>query len=469
MTAWASLAGSSAAQTPAAEPLTVKPTIPEPDMGQLPATPGFERAGLRFAAPSRAARLARPLPLRSAAQPPIPSSDTPPVPKPTPSAGAATASPGPDPVTTDPPRMPSFDSAPSGRIWTRVEWLVWAASGQHVPAAITTSPPGTPANFAGIIPNPTTTVLWPQDRANNEFRSGFRLSAGFWIDPSQTMGVEGDFFFLNGSKKGLTVASDAGGNQILARPFFNALTLSESAILAAFPNQSRGALDVRAENWAIGGGVNALFNVSSSPSSRLDFLVGYRYLGVFDEVAFQQDSTVLAPGATFGNRTQVLDLFNTENNFNGGVLGLSAERKSGFWFVGGRASIAFGGVQQIARIDGRTVLTPASGLVNATYQGLYAQATNVGEHEETSFAVVPEFGVRLGAQLTESARLYVGYNWIYLSKVARAGDQVDTRVNTNFLPPGVPPVAGSQVPAFSGFKTTDYWMQGISFGLEITF
>ena len=385
--------------------------------------------------------------------------------------------PTPQPDIYDPyfgPRVPKPKPAhdafhTNGLAWTRLEFLLWSATGQHVPPAITSSPPGTPANFAGIIPNPGTEVLFPRDRTNNEFRGGFRVTSGVWLDDLQEVGLEGDFFFLHNSKKGLTAASDLGGNQILARPFQNALTGVPDAIVVAFPGLSRGVLDVRAENWAAGGGANMLFNMSRDECNSFDFVLGYRYFGVFDEVSIEQDSTALAaqPGVPFATRTQVLDRFNTANHFHGALFGINGERRFGVWFVGSRASVAFGGVKQESIIDGRTVVTPASGLAHATFQGLYAQSTNIGLRERTWFAVLPEVTLRAGVQFSESTRFYFGYNWLYLSSVARAGDQIDTRVNPNLLPGGSG--LGPRYPGFQRLIKSDYWLQGMNFGMEIQF
>ena len=364
---------------------------------------------------------------------------------------------------------PSFNrTIASGRAGTP---RLRAPSGQRVPPAITTSPPGTPANFAGIIPNPGTEVLFPRDRhRTTSSAAASDLDAGYWLDNAQQVGLEGDFFFLHNSKKGLTAASDLGGNQILAqavpeRPHRRGRTPS------SWPSRtSRAARSTcRAENFTAGGGVNMLFNMKADPRNRLDFVLGYRYLGVFDEVSIEQDSTALAarPGVPFATRTQVLDRFNTANNFDGALFGLNGERRFGFWFVGGRTSIAFGGVNEASTIDGRTVITPASGLAHATYQGLYTQASNIGHHERTWFAVLPEVSLRTGVQFSQSTRFYVGYNWLYLSSVARAGDQIDTRVNPNLLPGGTG--TGPQYPGFQRMMKTDFWMQGVNFGMEMRF
>jgi hypothetical protein len=239
----------------------------------------------------------------------------------------------------------------------------------------------------------------------------------------------------------------------------------------AYPGLNFGALSVRAENWTVGGGVNVLRNLRMEPCGRLDLVLGYRYLGIFDEVSFEQDSTALAaqPGVPFATRTQVLDRFNTENNFHGAIFGFDAERKFGYWFLGARTTIAFGGVQQVSIIDGRTVITPASGPVSATYQGLYAQSTNIGTTMHNWVAFLPEVSLRTGVQFSQSTRFYFAYNWLYLTTVSRAGDQIDTRVNPNFLPANGATGLGPQLPGFQRLMKTDFWMQGVSFGMDVRF
>jgi hypothetical protein len=487
MTAWAGLTGPVNAQQPATDPPTRGTSV-----SQRPATGVMPQ---RYS-PLRAARLGGPLPAPASWHPAEAQADgqktDPPVPGKSPSdAPVREPAPSPRPATTAGPaavpvpidqgyvEAPGYGypgayprpGAPSGRFWTNLEWLVWATSGQHVPPAITTGPVGPAQPGAGVIGNPGTTILWPLDRVNNEFRSGFRLTGGYWFDDTQSFGVEGDFFFLGNSKKGLSVRSDSNGNQIIARPFVDARTGLPAAVLVSAPGVSFGTAEVRAENSAIGAGVGLLYDMSSDPCGRLCFSIGYRYLGVFDEVSFQQDSTALvaSPGVAFATRSQITDRFNTDNNFHGFNIGVNAERKVGYWYFGGRASVALGGVQQVVVIDGRTVLTVPNVPTQATFQGLYAQSSNIGRYERTEFAVLPEFGVRFGVQLTESGRLYVGYNWMYLSNVVRAGDQIDTRVNPGFLPGGGGSAIGPPLPAFRGFQTTDYWLQGVSFGLEIRF
>jgi len=75
-------------------------------------------------------------------------------------------------------------------------------------------------------------------------------------------------------------------------------------------------------------------------------------------------------------------------------------------------------------------------------------------------------GATLGYQLTPRLRATFGYTFIYLSNVARPGDQIDTNVNSRLLPNDTRPLAGdTQHPQFV-FQESAFWAQGISVGLD---
>jgi hypothetical protein len=347
------------------------------------------------------------------------------------------------------------------------QWLYWVTSGQHIPALATTAPPGTPVGSAGTLGNPQTTVLYGDQRANNNFRNGFMVTAGFWLNEQQTCGIEGNFFFLGNSNQGATFSSTGG--QIISRPFVNALTGLQDVELVSYPGVLAGSTSSRVSNSVLGAGVNGISNLCCSPCGRLDLIYGYQYLNIADEVLIRENLTAL-PGSNVPAGTNYLieDRFRTSNNFHGGMIGLSGERRFGAFFVGGRASVALGVNYQIIDIDGSTTITPPGGTPQTFPGGLYTQTSNIGHYTRTAFAVMPQVGLRVGAQLTPHARVFVGYNFLYLSNVVRAGDQIDTRVNPNFLPPATAPVAGPQLPAFTP-KTTDFWIHGISVGFEYRF
>jgi len=101
----------------------------------------------------------------------------------------------------------------------------------------------------------------------------------------------------------------------------------------------------------------------------------------------------------------------------------------------------------------------------STYEtGLLAQTTNIGQYTQNQFAIMPELGFTLSYDLTDYLRASFGYTFFYWSQVARPGDQIDTHLSQ--LPPETP--TGSLQPAFS-FNMSDYWAQGLNFGLELRF
>lgn len=354
-----------------------------------------------------------------------------------------------------------------GRFWASGQWLFWATSGQPLPVLATAAPAGTDRSLAGVAGLPTTTNLFGGVRANKDFRNGYRLNAGWWCDDCRTCGIEGDFFFLGNSLNRFAAASD--GSQILTRPFVNALTGRPDVELVSSPGVVAGAVTSEVRNSLIGGGVNGICNLCGTPCGRLDFLIGYRYWNVSDSVQINENLTALAnqTAVPAGTRFQITDRFATSNNFHGGMIGLSGEKQRGRWFVGGRASVALGVNSQTIDISGSTVITPPGGTPTSYPGGLLTQPSNIGHYTRSAFAVVPEVGVRAGAQITEHARVFVGYNFLYMSNVVRAGDQIDLRVNPNQLPPNNG-LGGPALPAFTP-KTTDFWAQGISLGLELRY
>ena len=98
--------------------------------------------------------------------------------------------------------------------------------------------------------------------------------------------------------------------------------------------------------------------------------------------------------------------------------------------------------------------------------GVYAQPTNMGRVTHGAFAVVPEGTLKVGLR-GDHSRLYVGYNFLYLSDAIRPGDQIDRTVNPTQIPllnPGGAP-AGIDRPRPAVVRS-DFWVQGLVVGWE---
>ncbi|HEY1859848.1 MAG TPA: BBP7 family outer membrane beta-barrel protein, partial [Gemmataceae bacterium] len=209
--------------------------------------------------------------------------------------------------------------------------------------------------------------------------------------------------------------------------------------------------------------------------SRTDLLFGFRYVGLADNLQIGEALTVLpaATGVTqvvpVGTTFQVSDRFHTSNRFYGGHVGLDTEYRRGRWFLDLKGKVALGSNHEVVNIGGNTIVTaPGAAPVNLT-GGLLALSSNIGRFSRDMFVVAPEATINLGYQVTPAMRVFVGYNFLYLSNVVRAGNQIDPIVNPNLIPSTTGTTPSLPVrPAFA-FKGTDFWAQGVNFGLEFRY
>jgi hypothetical protein len=100
--------------------------------------------------------------------------------------------------------------------------------------------------------------------------------------------------------------------------------------------------------------------------------------------------------------------------------------------------------------------------------GLLALSSNIGRFSKDRAEVIPEFGGRVGYQVTPHLRVFAGYSLLYWGEVVRAGNEVDQVVNPNLLPGSRTPTTGPPrpLPLLTG---SSFWAQGIELGLELRF
>lgn len=104
--------------------------------------------------------------------------------------------------------------------------------------------------------------------------------------------------------------------------------------------------------------------------------------------------------------------------------------------------------------------------------GYFTGSTNLGNHSRSQFAVVPELNLNVGFRIRPWVNVTVGYTFLYLSSVARPGDQIDHNINPNNSPAMSGDFSGTMYrPATPGFgiQNTDFWAQGLNFALDFRF
>src|SRR5215467_4057028 len=171
----------------------------------------------------------------------------------------------------------------SGGFWIGAEYLLWSAKGDKLPPLVTTSPAGTLQPQAGVLGTPGASVLFGDSGVNDRWRSGARVSAGYWFDPQRTMSIEAHFFILNPNSTGFAASSN--GNPILARPFVDATTGLPAAQLIAFPGFTAGSVAINDTSRLLG--VGAAYRAEfcrSCAFGSVGGLIGYRYLHLRDSL-----------------------------------------------------------------------------------------------------------------------------------------------------------------------------------------
>lgn len=363
-------------------------------------------------------------------------------------------------------------SAWQNRLWFRGEYLMWWGQGADVPPLVTTSPDGTIREEAGVLGLEDTTILFGDETYGSDTRSGGRFTLGYWLQPCQ-FGLQASYLFLGEHSERYDASSE--GDPILARPFFNIQDGQQDSKPIAFDG-----VDGQETAFVVDGSIHVDLTTSfeeaevlfrrvlyQRPAGRLDFLLGYQFVRLEDGLRIDESTTSRnQQGVVPGTTIELFDQFDTGNEFNGGELGLVFEERLCRWSLEMLLKLGIGSTHSQVAIHGRTVTTVPDFDPVTTQGGLLALPSNIGDYERDQFTVIPELGVTLGYDLTCNLRATFGYTFIYWSKVARPGDQIDLDVNQSQFSGGT--LVGEARPAFS-WVTTDYWVQGLNFGFDYRF
>ena len=342
--------------------------------------------------------------------------------------------------------------------WAEADYLAWSVSGDKLPALVTTAPVGTPLGVAGVLGQPTTTVLFGNSSVNNDWRSGGRITGGYWFDPQRSRGIEASFFGLENASTGF--AASSGAYPILTRPFTNALTGLPDALIASFPGISTGSVNASETSRLFGAGALYRQDIGMWSGQRVNALIGYRYLRSSDTLWI----TDIASSVAFGTFTPS-DNFKAASNFHGLDLGLTGDWRNGPWSLEWRGKVALGANLNTADVSGSTTSTIA-GFTTTVPGGFLALASNSGHFSQTKFAVIPELSLKAGYQIAPAWRLTVGYDVLYWTGVQRAGGLIDTNINPSLVPPGPPAGPTRPLPVMN---TTNLLAQGFSFGVRYNY
>jgi hypothetical protein len=368
-------------------------------------------------------------------------------------------------------------NADAYQIWGRGEYLLWWVKGAPLPVPIvTTGDPtvGFPAlNTAGAIGQPGTQVLLGNSTQHFGAFSGMRFTLGAWLDCERTVGIEGSGFLLERRTSQFTAASDGAGNPTLYFPIFSGIAGAERGIAIADPlRRFAGDVFVNSTLELWGAELNGSVLFMSRPGLEITLLAGFRYADLKENLAIHNSTIDLV----FGNATSQTDAFDTRNQFYGGQLGGRASWQSERLSLDLTGKFALGATHQVVNINGEITQFGPNALVppglGTSPGALFTQPSNIGRRTTNQFTVLPSLEAKLGYQVSSRLRASVGYDLMYWNQVVRPGNQIDRRVNLSqnavLDPNGAGVLVGPAVPT-PLFQRTDFWAQGVSFGLEFRY
>jgi hypothetical protein len=413
-----------------------------------------------------------------------------------------TAPAGPDGELPEPPVFPTPTSKPLNGLsgsgnsfsgeqpgeghpdcYVNVEYLYWWMKDYHLPPLVTTGSANAP--IPGKLGGGNTHEVLG-DNIDQKGFSGGRISAAWFLPNPQdlctaeylfghehALDINASFFGLEERRHLLGAASNQFGNPVLSRPFFNPNAHSPDADPIALPTFLAGSAAVSTLTRLWGGEANLRITDTGGGAngSHLGLFVGARYVSLDETLTIQTASHDLPPAPA--GSAAITDEFGTLNRFYGGQVGAAAN----FWWwnkvdVNVTTKVAFGESDETLEVRGSSVVTNIAGL--SPDRGLLAQPSNIGRHHRTTFAVLPELIVDAGVWINPNIRLALGYDLLYWSDVLAPGDQIDPVVSVQpVLARGQfnhfqAPLTGPARPAVN-LSNTDFWVQGLTFGVEFSY
>jgi hypothetical protein len=376
----------------------------------------------------------------------------------------------------DQPCAAQTEHAP--RVWAGTEFLLWWVKWAPLSGPLLTL--GDTVGL-GALGRPGTTVL-VGDNINFAGAPGARVSIGGWLDDGQRLGLEANYFFLGRQSRSLLFHSNAVGEPVISVPFFQVggvtqsnpiftpTTVGETATQVSAPGLFAGTASFNVTTRLMGAELNGVTRLGDGCGWRFDFLSGFRFLDLWEKFRFDTSSAGLNPPSVFLSH----DEFNTINQFYGGQVGTRVAYDVGRATMTLTGKVALGTMQETVNVKGTLMTNDLNNFaaVQSFPGGYFALPTNVGHHYKSEFAVVPEVGLGVGYWLTSWVRLSAGYSFLYVSRVARPGDQIDRAINT-LQAPGISgnppaPLVGPARPAFF-FNQDDFWAHGLSVGLDFRY
>lgn len=331
-----------------------------------------------------------------------------------------------------------------------------------------------PVGSGGVIGQNGTRVLFGGTQDFDGI-SGARVGGGVWLDGCRAYAVDWSAFFLPTQRSQGTFA--VGPGEVLARPFFDTALGTENSRLIAAPGLFTGTASTSYSTQFWGVELGGLLRVVETPTLSLEQLFHFRFFTLDESVRTNDTSTAIGGGVVAFNgqafappaTVTVSDAYTALNRWYGGSAGGRLIWTPGRWEVRLAGRLGVGASEQNVTITGRTTL--ASAAANAsTGTGFYTANQRTGRFTEYRLSFAPDVQLRVGYRVTDWMMVSVGYQFLYITDVARAADLVDRRLNPGRIPSAQNfGAAAPAVPGLPTVRSSDFYMNAFTAGLMLTF
>lgn len=305
--------------------------------------------------------------------------------------------------------------------------------------------------------------------------SGARFTGGVWLDSCRAYAFDWGVFFLPRQQTTTTFFANPG--EVLARPFFDTALNVENSRRVTSPGLFNGSVTNSYRSLFWGAEVGTRLRVIETPTFSLEQLFHFRYYALEESFESADNSMALAGGVvTFNGQAfgppaevRVNDFYSVQNRWYGGSAGLRVLWTPGRWELRLDGRLGVGTMQQNVTIEGTTTLANA-GAEATVRPGFYTAAQTPIKTTNYRFSLAPDVQARLGYRVTDWLMVTAGYQFIYMTDVARPSDLVVRRLNPGQIPSSQ--TFGAAAPGLQplpSIVSTDFWMHGLTAGLMITF
>jgi len=142
----------------------------------------------------------------------------------------------------------------------------------------------------------------------------------------------------------------------------------------------------------------------------------------------------------------------------------------GRWMMSLTGRLGVGAVYQKVTVDGQTTVSGLGAPVDPIRAGLLSAGGQVSRNSRFELSFAPEVSLKVGYRVTDHISVTAGYQYLYLTNVARPGQQIQRGINPTQIPSGqnFGAAGGPGNPAVN-IQSTDFWMHGLTAGVMFSF